>query len=153
MESYHSHVHHPQDSGNTGISTSGLLISGLEEVQQDPASPPASPRQQRRRPHSPPAGRIHRPRTRAPRSAAVQSSPTISSSPGSNMAMAFVNYTPHDSVTILGGVAPSGSSKTKAKREKAAAERQRKLSAAAVKAVAAAGGDLSVLSREGGLVL
>ena len=47
------------------------------------------------------------------------------------------------------GVAPSGSSKTKARREKEAAERQRKLSEAVVKAVAAAGGDVRKLEQEG----
>ena len=166
MESYQSHVHpldnnledntdmitsennslHPQNLSST-LSTSGLLISGLEEGQQN-SSPPSSPRQ-RRQTHSPPA-RIQRPRTRASRSTA-QSSSAIS--PGSKTTMSFVNFTPQDSATLLGGVAPSGSSKTKAKREKEAAENRRKLSAAAVKAVAAAGGDLSVLSREGGLVL
>ncbi|KAF8863635.1 hypothetical protein BDZ45DRAFT_685867 [Acephala macrosclerotiorum] len=46
----------------------------------------------------------------------------------------FVNYTPNDSRKILTGVAPSGSSKTKARREKEAAEKRRKLSQAAVRA-------------------
>jgi hypothetical protein len=57
----------------------------------------------------------------------------------------FVNYTPSDSRKILTGVAPSGSSKTKARREKEAAEKRRKLSQAAVRAVRAAGGDLECL--------
>jgi hypothetical protein len=53
-------------------------------------------------------------------------------------------------------VAPSGSSKTKARREKEAAEKRRKLSQAALKAVMEAGGDvdsLRRLEREGLLVL
>ncbi|KAL2140375.1 hypothetical protein VTI28DRAFT_3867 [Corynascus sepedonium] len=37
----------------------------------------------------------------------------------------FVNYTPRDSALLMTGVAPSGSSKTKARREREAAERQR----------------------------
>lgn len=64
----------------------------------------------------------------------------------------FVNFTPDDSRKILTGVAPSGSSKTKARREKEAAEKRRKLSQAAVKAVMEAGGDvdrLRALEREG----
>lgn len=61
----------------------------------------------------------------------------------------FVNYTPHDGEKLLTGVAPSGSSKTKARREKEALERRRKLSQAAVRAVRAAGGDISGLAEEG----
>ncbi len=57
----------------------------------------------------------------------------------------FVNFTPHDSRKILGGVAPSGSSKTKARREKEAEIKRRKLSEAAVRAVKEAGGDLGGL--------
>jgi hypothetical protein len=45
-------------------------------------------------------------------------------------------------------VAPSGSSKTKAKREKEAMERRRKLSEAAIRAVRAAGGDVESLVEE-----
>ena len=62
--------------------------------------------------------------------------------------MGFVNYTPDDSKKILTGVAPSGSSKTKARREKEAADKRRKLSQAAVKAVIEAGGDLGRLEKE-----
>ncbi|KAF2114395.1 hypothetical protein BDV96DRAFT_494797 [Lophiotrema nucula] len=65
----------------------------------------------------------------------------------------FVNFTPHDSRKILTGVAPSGSSKTKARREKEAAEKRRKLSQAAVKAVIEAGGDIGRLEKEGLLML
>jgi hypothetical protein len=61
----------------------------------------------------------------------------------------FVNFTPHDSNKILSGVAPSGSSKTKARREKEAADKRRRLSQAAVKAVVEAGGDLNTLSQAG----
>ncbi|KAI9643800.1 hypothetical protein NHQ30_007150 [Ciborinia camelliae] len=61
----------------------------------------------------------------------------------------FVNYTPDDSRKILTGVAPSGSSKTKARREKEAMEKRRKLSQAALKAIRAAGGDVGSLVEEG----
>jgi hypothetical protein len=56
---------------------------------------------------------------------------------------------------ILSGVAPSGSSKTKARREKEAAEKRRRLSEAAVRAVERAGGEgreLGELIGEGGVV-
>lgn len=61
----------------------------------------------------------------------------------------FVNYTPNDHTVLMTGVAPSGSSKTKMRREKEAMERQRKLSEAVVKAVTAAGVDVSRLKEEG----
>ncbi|KAI1085159.1 hypothetical protein F5B20DRAFT_589917 [Whalleya microplaca] len=53
----------------------------------------------------------------------------------------FVNFTPSDKNMLMTGVAPSGSSKTKARREKEAMERRRKISEAARKAIQAAGGD------------
>ncbi|KAK5120750.1 hypothetical protein LTR85_006108 [Meristemomyces frigidus] len=61
----------------------------------------------------------------------------------------FVNFTPHDCNKILSGVAPSGSSKTKARREKEAADKRRKLSEAAVRAVVDAGGDFDCLAKAG----
>lgn len=64
-------------------------------------------------------------------------------------AVDFVNYTPSDSRKILTGVAPSGSSKTKARREKEALDKRRKLSQAAVRAVRAAGGDVESLVEQG----
>lgn len=61
----------------------------------------------------------------------------------------FMNYTPDDSMKILNGVAPSGSSKTKARREKEALDKRMKLSQAALRAVRAAGGDPDCLFEEG----
>jgi hypothetical protein len=75
---------------------------------------------------------------------------------GSLGSVGFVNFTPEDSRKILTGVAPSGSSKTKARREKEAADKRRKLSQATVKAVMEAGGDMDSirrLEREGLLVM
>lgn len=63
--------------------------------------------------------------------------------------MGFVNFTPHDSRKILTGVAPSGSSKTKARREREASEKRKRLSEKAAKLVKDAGGDLEELRREG----
>lgn len=67
-------------------------------------------------------------------------------------AIDFVNFTPNDSRKILTGVAPSGSSKTKARREKEAMEKRRKLSQAALRAVREAGGDVDSLVEQGLLV-
>lgn len=61
----------------------------------------------------------------------------------------FVNFTPNDGTVLMTGVAPSGSSKTKARREKEAQDRRRRLSEAAMKAVAAAGGDIEQLKSQG----
>lgn len=69
-----------------------------------------------------------------------------------SLSMGFVNFTPHDSKRILTGVAPSGSSKTKARREQEANEKKRKLSAAVLRALEEAGGDTEGLRREGLLV-
>ncbi|KAJ5476626.1 hypothetical protein N7475_002355 [Penicillium sp. IBT 31633x] len=69
------------------------------------------------------------------------------SSRGANksVSVSFVNFTAHDSKKILTGVAPSGSSKTKARREQEARDRRRKLSEAALRAVRSAGGDVEAL--------
>ena len=64
---------------------------------------------------------------------------------GSSSNVSFVNFTPSDSKKILTGVAPSGSSKTKARREQEAREKRRKLSEAALLAVRNAGGDVEAL--------
>jgi hypothetical protein len=63
--------------------------------------------------------------------------------------MGFMNLTPSDSTKILSGVAPSGSSKTKARREKEAAEKMRKQMEAAKKAVEKAGGDVGIFQENG----
>jgi hypothetical protein len=70
-------------------------------------------------------------------------------STGTTTTVDFVNFTPDDSTKILTGVAPSGSSKTKARREKEAMEKRRKLSLAALRAVRAAGGDVESLVEQG----
>lgn len=72
---------------------------------------------------------------------------------GASTGSGFVNFTPEDSRKILTGVAPSGSSKTKARREKEAAEKRRKMSQAAVKAIIEAGGDVGILEKEGLLLM
>ncbi|KAL4887028.1 hypothetical protein BJY04DRAFT_45746 [Aspergillus karnatakaensis] len=71
----------------------------------------------------------------------------LSTSPknGKSVTVSFVNFTANDSKKILTGVAPSGSSKTKARREQEARDRRRKLSEAALNAVRQAGGDVEAL--------
>ncbi|KAL9585734.1 MAG: hypothetical protein Q9212_001353 [Teloschistes hypoglaucus] len=69
-------------------------------------------------------------------------------SPKSAVTMGFVNFTPNDSQRILTGVAPSGSSKTKARREQEANEKKRKMSLAMLRAVEEAGGDPEPLRKE-----
>ena len=53
----------------------------------------------------------------------------------------FHNFTPQDGSRILSGVAPSGSSKTKARREKEALEKRRRLSELAIQHVQGLGVD------------
>ncbi|KAL4943677.1 hypothetical protein BDV06DRAFT_131939 [Aspergillus oleicola] len=71
--------------------------------------------------------------------------PSTSPKSGKSATVSFVNFTANDSQKILTGVAPSGSSKTKARREQEARERRRKLSEAALRAVRKAGGDVEAL--------
>lgn len=78
--------------------------------------------------------------------------PSTPRSPRRVSKSAFVNLTPHDSAKLLTGVAPSGSSKTKARREREANDKRRKLSQAAVRAVHEAGGDIDKL-RDAGLLM
>lgn len=126
-----------------------LVPIGTRPLSRSP-SPTPQPRFHRRRP----SGQAVRTSATASRRKSSQSSLGSSRAPstagGANVG--FVNFTPDDSRKILTGVAPSGSSKTKARREKEAAEKRRKLSQAAVKAVMEAGGDverLKMLEREG----
>ncbi|KAK4556673.1 hypothetical protein LTR86_006244 [Recurvomyces mirabilis] len=106
---------------------------------QTPSPPPMEPRSRRSASQSRRASR-HR-RTKSTNCTPRHQQSTDKSG--------FVNFTPHDSNRILSGVAPSGSSKTKARREKEAADKRRRLSQAAVKAVVDAGGDLDALTKAG----
>ena len=96
-------------------------------------------------PKSPSSSSLHVRKRRSPKT--NKHSTPRTPTPGG--AVDFVNFTPQDSKKILTGVAPSGSSKTKARREKEAMEKRRKLSQAAVRAVRAAGGDIESLVEEG----
>lgn len=107
-----------------------------------------------------PSPTLHIRKRRSPKSSSSKTgsktSSSSSSSSGSGSGSAgivdFVNYTPDDSRKILTGVAPSGSSKTKARREAEQREKRRKLSQAAVRAVRDAGGDVEMLREQGLLI-
>lgn len=135
-----------------------IVTIGHRPLSRSP-SPCPQPRFHRRRPSTHSYASHHRASQSSAASSRRKSSSNSSqqsSRQPSSGSVGFVNFTPHDSRKILTGVAPSGSSKTKARREKEAADKRRKLSQAAMKAVMEAGGDvdsLRRLEREGLLVL
>lgn len=120
-------------------------------------------------PFSPSSAALNRPKTPSTRSPSPFPSPPPDSKPHSktrrrsktsrrkssagalksSTGLGFVNFTPGDSQKILSGVAPSGSSKTKARREQEANEKKRKFSLEAVKAIKEAGGDVEKLRAVG----
>ncbi|KAK0102410.1 hypothetical protein ONS95_006030 [Cadophora gregata] len=124
--SHHAQSRHPQQSSPIRKSRSG---SSDSESPSPSCSTPAGFSVRKRK--TPKTSKQSTPRT--PNTGAVD----------------FVNYTPSDSRKILTGVAPSGSSKTKARREKEALDKRRKLSQAALRAVRAAGGDVDSLVEQG----
>ncbi|KAK4697737.1 hypothetical protein P7C71_g385, partial [Lecanoromycetidae sp. Uapishka_2] len=89
---------------------------------------------------------------RTPKSASALKQPksasTLRSPRSTTGTFGFVNFTPDDKSKILTGVAPSGSSKTKQRREQEAMDRKRKSSHVALKAVEAVGGDVERFRRE-----
>ena len=110
-----------------------------QKASPSPSPPATEPRSSRRASNSRKPSRGRR----------AKSSHSTPRQPSQADAGGFVNFTPHDHGKILSGVAPSGSSKTKARREKEAADRRRRLSQAAAKAIVDAGGDLNALSKAG----
>lgn len=169
-----ANLHHPMRSQpiarmpiyQTDMSTSGLRIcydptlapSRVEETANEMyvgrsrkvSRTPSTSRRQQRTPSGTPSPRRRQRRTPSSRGHSRKSSGQAQSPRGSSGS--FVNYTPHDSEKLLTGVAPSGSSKTKARREREAVEKRRRFSQAALKAVVKAGGDLAEL-RDAGLMI
>ncbi|TGJ84938.1 hypothetical protein E0Z10_g3847 [Xylaria hypoxylon] len=100
-----------------------------------------------------------------PRTPSTSTSATFAATPtpgsgggGIGGAMGFVNFTPSDKNQLMSGVAPSGSSKTKARREKEAHDREkeaqekaRQISEIAYKAVREVGGDVTKLIGDFGM--
>lgn len=88
---------------------------------------------------------------KSPKSATTLKSPKCAGtlrSPKSTGQFDFVNLGPNDKSKILTGVAPSGSSKTKARREQEANEKKKRSGQAALKAVEALGGDVERLKAD-----
>ena len=85
-----------------------------------------------------------RPRSssRPPRTPRAPKTPT-----GGSGMVDFVNFTPRDASKLLNDVAPSGSSKTRARREQEQRDKRKKMSEAAKKAVVIAGGDVAAFER------
>lgn len=133
----------PPDSPDftfSALPTPNLSFSSFDtpyHYAQTPQTPPSRPPSQGRQQHHQQAAK--KPARTARRK---QSCASIRDEAAGS---AFVNFTPRDASKILNGVAPSGSSKTKARREREAAERRRKMSEAALAAVRAAGGDVGAL--------
>lgn len=126
----------------TGISSSAAAAAAAALAATKNASR-ASKSRNSRRAVSGPNGRSSSSRN----GSASSSSGSAGSSRGSGIAsegaeMPFVNYTPLDAQRILSGVAPSGSSKTKARREREALEKQRKFQEAVLR------GDVSQLKSD-----
>ena len=67
----------------------------------------------------------------------------------SSASLDFINYTTNDSHKILSSVAPSGTSKTKARREQEALEKKKELTLIAEQVVMDAGGDVEQLRASG----
>ncbi|KEQ76854.1 hypothetical protein M436DRAFT_38281 [Aureobasidium namibiae CBS 147.97] len=168
-------LHHPMMSQpiaripiyQNDMSTSGLRIcynptlapSRVEETASEmyvsrsrrvSRTPSTSRRQQRTPSSGTRSPRRRQRRTPSSKGHSRKSSGQVQSPRGSSGS--FVNYTPHDSEKLLTGVAPSGSSKTKARREREAVEKRRRFSQAALKAMVKAGGDLAEL-RDAGLMI
>ncbi|EKG10319.1 hypothetical protein MPH_12600 [Macrophomina phaseolina MS6] len=145
------HIHHQQTTPPSRSPTS----SPPQNLGHLPSSMPqhafiARSRRDSSQPCPPPSSRPRSHHRRKSSSHSSTTGPSVTPRPAS---VGFVNYTPDDSRKILTGVAPSGSSKTKARREKEAAEKRRRLSQAAARAIIEAGGDLAALEREGLLCL
>ncbi|KAF3491780.1 wetA [Arthroderma uncinatum] len=120
--------------------------------QQSPKSRYHVPAHQRRGQHSRKAASFSGQATKCTKATSSNTSTHSSISANCNNVInkaaknvSFVNFTPEDSHKLLSGVAPSGSSKTKARREQEARDKRRKLSEAALMAVRRAGGDVEAL--------
>ncbi|QSZ33040.1 hypothetical protein DSL72_002625 [Monilinia vaccinii-corymbosi] len=138
------HSHHPHDPSSSSSSSSRKPHHAMNARPRRPRT--GSSGSESPSPHAATGVHVRKQRRAKSRNASPKT-PTAASGRGGMID--FVNYTPDDSRKILTGVAPSGSSKTKARREKEAMENRRKLSQAALNAIRAAGGDVGSLVEEG----
>lgn len=142
----HQHQHHSQHHGLPHHPHHSRSHSSQQHSKQQLPVHPSSSSSSSRHPPSKPTPRS----TSASKSHSRSRSTSNNHSSNSNSqpssrggeGIGFVNFTPRDHQTLMSGVAPSGSSKTKARRERETAEQRRKLSEAMMKVVEAAGGDV-----------
>ena len=131
-----------EDDYASDISPGTSIIPRYDETPGSQRSPSPSP------PSSPsPTSRSRRRSKLNRRKHSSGNTPKTPRTPN-GASMGFVNFTPEDSKKILTGVAPSGSSKTKARREREAFDKRRKMSEAATKAIRELGGDVERLKKE-----
>ncbi|KAL8870653.1 MAG: hypothetical protein Q9174_003349 [Haloplaca sp. 1 TL-2023] len=116
---------------------------------QYPIPPLPESNTQERRASSPPTTSPARSHRRSKSAHRRKSSTNLHSVRNAGAHMGFVNFTPSDSKRILTGVAPSGSSKTKARRQQEENEKKRKMSLAMLKAVEEAGVDTESFRKRG----
>ena len=170
VQSQPRHHHYEASSSNSSSSSTNMTGLGIsfDEHQLTPlgsttinpfysanedVSPRTSPTTPRRYiasspSESPPVSHTHSLASSSHRSRVrrkASSTATTPKTPGAGGGVAFVNLGPGDSERILTGVAPSGSSKTKARREQEARDRKRKMNEMALRAVKQAGGDVKAL--------
>ena len=129
----------PSDQYLVSPTAAGFDVhSPLSSPQMDGFRPqsPSSPSSSR----SPSPVTPSRSRRRSKHSRRKSSAGTLKSAKSASSV--FVNYTPRDREKIVNSVAPSGSSKTKARREQEAHEKRRKMSLAVEKVVQENGGDV-----------
>lgn len=155
---FNQFVNEDSSTDYTVHTTPSFLPPATTTPSPPPSSSPSKPRSHHNNPNTPTSKSPHHRRQKS-MSALTLKTPRSSlslknarsakdlRSPRSTGTFGFVNFTEADRGKILTGVAPSGSSKTKARRELEAADRKRKLSLAALRAIEEAGGDVEVLRR------
>lgn len=132
-------------STDTSSDSYQLLFNPGDSSRRYPSHPPTWPRPSPSRPSKSPSRSPPKQRRRSKSNRRKHSTSVLRS----HASLDFVNFTPNDSHKILSSVAPSGSSKTKARREQEALEKKKKLTLIAEQAVMDAGGDVEQLRASG----
>ena len=152
VSSHNLNVRHPSFTQHDPFSTPQHARFPVSPSRSPSCSPTATLKARRQRSLSPQKSLENlkvRGRNTTPHHAGVAKTPRTPRTPRTPTngfgAIDFVNFTPKDSMKLLSDVAPSGSSKTRARREQEAREKRRKLSEAAIRAVRQAGGDIDTL--------
>ncbi|OAX85044.1 hypothetical protein ACJ72_00574 [Emergomyces africanus] len=139
----HSHPASPADIKPLGLSLRSTSTNPTYRLPKaKPEIRPHNQQQHQRRNHIRKTSSPSTSSLRGIKGAPITPNNTLHPTTKRPMSVSFVNFTPDDSQKLLTGVAPSGSSKTKARREQEAREKRRKLSEAALLAVRRAGGDV-----------